>query len=1350
MCAIFRTHKMCAINSRLYTNFGNVLTKLRKQAGIAHQSDLAVMIRVTQQTVSRWEAGLSRPRGKQLSALAKALGADVNELLSAAGYSKTSITVTFDQPFPLEALSAESFERFCFQFLDAYYPGAQVHRAGKSGHAQHGIDIKVRSSDGVCHTFQCKRVQNFGPKNVLSAVAAHTVKSDMKVILLSRIASPKAREAVQLHPEWHIWDKEDISLRIRNLPMDARRRLVDVFFPGQQLALLGDGESGPWQTAEEFFAPFSTGRGLFRHSWKLVGRTREKDELVKALADSERQVVFLIGAGGAGKSRILKEAIADFQVHCADTLVRFLSPTSNISPKSLTEDFGNRKKLIIVDDAHDRTDLQHLFQHASLPPNNTRLLLAFRPYGRDYIEAQAGHFALTTDQIAKVELEGLELAEATALARQVLDDFSGPLNQAEDIGRITQDCPLATVIGAQIVSQKGVHFELAKNEDVFRSTLLGRFRDIVAGRIGNKSDAESLKKLLRIIALLQPFHPEDEALPGIAERIEGLQKYDTKRLIRVLTDGGILFKRGGELRLSPDMLADYITEDACIGGEEHSTGYAEHVFDFANTAQIENLLLNLGRLDWRRANGDPSRSKLLDDIWRKLFTSDDSAAHLRAVTEVAFYQPARALDFAEKLLREGRNLRDLPTLFKYVAYSYNHLRRACEGLWEIGKGDIDTLNQSPGHGIRILAELCSVQPHKPLPYNEAFVDFGLSLLENPESWRHKYSPFDILKGILQTEGHTSTSSGMTISLDPFSVRPTVVTRLRRKVIDNAIRMLSHGDTRIAVLAARFLHDALRYPMGGVGPEARAAWTREFVETLNSIHTKMQEASLHSVVLVEIISSISWHANYAGGETGDIANNIIHSMPQTIEFRTIRAFIDGYGHWVKFEDASQLEREWNSYNELVVADLLSQFQDGETLRATLERYLVDIELYYGERIASPAVLYSQLAQHSASLARATAEDALLRKDSRTKRFAGIALSKLFKESRAIGLDIARRFLESGCSQLHSAIGEGYFSSDSSAVEMQDEIALLEEILGSSDVWVLRSATHAVRIIARQDNRLAIELLKSSNLGVSDKVANDFLMIFHGNEVLPFSSLTEKDVETLLSKLSLLPALEGFWIERFLASAAKRYPTSTLRFFIDRVEYATVNKDWSFRACNCGPYVNTPLQFRESGQLPSIFQQISQWIESRSPEDSLFHHWAAKLFEAIFQPFDDELIILLQTWIDKTTLSGIRIISKLLDEANPSFIFDQCPFVAGFLERCKQLGPEYLKHAINALYSSAVMGEFSGKLGEPYPCDVDMKRKAESVLENMPRFSAAYELYDAVKKRAEENIRTALQERIAFES
>jgi transcriptional regulator with XRE-family HTH domain len=109
----------------------------------------------TQQTVNRWEAGLARPRDKQLPLLAQVLQADVNELMRTAGQAATKSAVTsFDQPFPIDALTPDSFERFCLYFLKRHYPGAKVHRLGGPGHAQDGLDIEVVFCNGFRYGFQ--------------------------------------------------------------------------------------------------------------------------------------------------------------------------------------------------------------------------------------------------------------------------------------------------------------------------------------------------------------------------------------------------------------------------------------------------------------------------------------------------------------------------------------------------------------------------------------------------------------------------------------------------------------------------------------------------------------------------------------------------------------------------------------------------------------------------------------------------------------------------------------------------------------------------------------------------------------------------------------------------------------------------------------------------------------------------------------------------------------------------------------------------------------------------------------------------------------------------------------------
>ena len=882
------THKMSANEGAPYAAFGSLLARLRQTAGIAQQSQLAELIKTSQQTVSRWEAGSSRPRANQIPLLAKVLRAEAEELLAAAGYAPKTTVTSFDKPFPVDGLSPESFERFCQSFLEYLYPDATVHAVGGQGHTQEGADIDVTFPDKTCHTFQCKRVLQFGPRDVDKAVAEHTRQAAEKVILLSRIASPRTRAAVQQHPDWDIWDKEDISRRVRTLPTEQQVRLVTTFFPEQRFALLGDTADGRWQTIEEFFAPYMAGRGAFSHDWPLIGRADDLAALLGKLEEDQIKVVLLTGTGGGGKSRVIKEAVEKYQTAHKELVIRFLSPTQEATGKSL-EELGEGEKLLIVDDAHDRGDLPILFQYVAAPENHTRLVLSLRPYGRDYIKFQAANFALAGEVMAEVALPPLSLAQATELARQVLERFSGPIGEAETIARLTLDCSLATVIGAQVVATDHRHFEMVKNEGVFRSTLLGKFQDVIAGRIVTKSDADLVREVLSVLALVQPFYPEDQTILQIVAAVEGIEAHDVSRIIRALTEAGVLFRRGGRFRLSPDLLADHIIEKACIGAGGLSTGYAEKVFAVAGDRYIEHVLLNLGKLDWRLANGRPSNSRLLDGIWGQLAPSSDyDDPHIKAVTAVAYFQPERALSFAERLIREGRYLRDLPELIKYAGYTADYTKRACECLWELGKRDSRALDPNPGHAIRVLSELCAVRPDKPLLFNEVVVDFGLSLLDRDDAWDNKYSPFDVLKGILHPDGHTTEALGRRFAIKKFSVNIEAVTALRTKVVDAVIRTLAHKNLRAAVLAAQSLHEALRYPMD-ITMEARQKWTADFVRTLEKIAVSIRSGNIDPLVSIEVAHAISWHAHHGMDETRAAARRILELVAQLPGFpHTTRA------------------------------------------------------------------------------------------------------------------------------------------------------------------------------------------------------------------------------------------------------------------------------------------------------------------------------------------------------------------------------------------------------------------------------------------------------------------------------
>ena len=738
-----------------YAALGARIRSIRSATGIATQAELAHQLGASQQTVSRWEAGTSRPRANELAKLAALLKVDVAELSHAAGYTPGAPTsVSFDRPLPLPSLLPDSFEYFCLDLLSTRFHGkADVHPAGKTGHKQCGIDIEARFRNNELHTYQCKREAQFGPEKVKRAIKEQTIAAKKKHILLSRVASPDARNELKRVNSWDLWDQIDITRIFRNLPKREQVRITDIYFPNQRFALTGELAAGPWQSVEAFFAPQLVDGRPFNQCWELVGRTTELDDLAHALADCSLAVVSLIGRAGEGKSRVLRSALEAFTTRHPGVRVVVASPTEEITTKSL-EDLGGGEKLLVVDDVHDRSDLTQLIRHVADTRSQARLLLIYRPYWRDPVVRELARYGLVGNLISSIELTKPTKQDAIVLATQVLTKSRAPIAAAEAIATVAYDSPLAVVVGAQIVASEGVHQELFGSNEVFKTMVLKHYERVIAQGIAQGKDQERVHKILRVLALIQPVVPDDTHVFKLLASIEEIEAPDASRLVRLLIDGGVLFKRGTRYRLSPDLLADSIIETACITPSGASNGYAERLFAASIPEHKEHVLLNLGRLDWRRNEGDTSESKLLDGLWSQLVWTDDYVnAQVKAAAAAAYFQPRQALAFARRLIDQGHgNDENVCRIVHGATYSLSYLAEACSLLWEAGQHDARPTHQHPNHAIRLLKELATPDPRKPAAFVDGVVDFALSILDYPKSWTGAYTPYDVLSGALATEG----------------------------------------------------------------------------------------------------------------------------------------------------------------------------------------------------------------------------------------------------------------------------------------------------------------------------------------------------------------------------------------------------------------------------------------------------------------------------------------------------------------------------------------------------------------------------------------------------------------------
>jgi transcriptional regulator with XRE-family HTH domain len=1335
-----------------YKAFGDLLVQLRKGAGFKRQSDFAASSGFPQQTISRWECGTSRPQTEDIRKLAAVLRQpSPDALLKAAGYSGPAPSghegiETFTRPLPLSALRPDEFEAFFHQFLFGLYPAsAKVHRVGGSGHKQDGLDLEVELPNGDIHSFQCKRHQQFGAAKVKAAIAAHSRRgAKKKVVALSRVASPDARQALPRRSAWEIWDVDDISLRVRTkLASDAAVRLIDTFFKGQRLALLGVPEAGPWMTVEEFFRPFTVRGRIFNHSWSMVGRDDEIAQTLAALSNNDISVVLISGAGGGGKTRLAKEACERFLATNPGHVVRFMSQNEVITKTSL-EDLGSAPRLLVVDDAHDRSDLGVLFHSAATPGSGTKVLLLSRPYGVDALNTQSMRSGLAAPQMLHLKISNLKMQQAKDLAKQILKALGRGEEYADDIARITYDCVLAVVIGAYLVAKEKISPALLSNEAEFRQQLLSHFTEIVAGEIGGGADAPRVKKVMTLIALVQPIQIESPDFGELVAAAEGIPSHETNQVLAQLAEVGVLFKRGGQYRLSPDLLSDFLVEKACIGVNGAPTLYADHINRHVGDAQLEHLLVNLGKLDWRLTHQDKRSGRLLDTIWGRLESAPAATYSVaKAVAAVAYYQPERALKFAENLMAQDRTLPELPRLLRHVAYNFEHLVPACNSLWRLGRGDERPLNPHPDHPIRVLGGLCAIEPRKPLEYNRAVVDFAVSLIKSNDAWAGLYTPIDICIRILETEGHTTTTVGRQMHMEPYLVDPDAVADLRDQVVDALLDLLPGDDLVKAVRGAQGLRNALAWPMGlfgrRVSQEVLDEWTKEHAKTLKKILALVQQKAIGPLVWVALLRSIEWHKDHGPLLTKTLAGEIFDLLSDSVEQRAVTAFVDGWGHLSRKTTSIQERMELGDARLSEVANDLNEcYPDAADLGGFVERQLVAIKQARIIENSSPLMLCEKLLNKSVPFMDWVIQRSIQEPQSEITAALGSALAVLRERGFERWLEVSQSLMARQLERFDVQVAR---SLQWRRVKCEaPEYDLFKTLLQSKSIKVVDVAIDALMRLSNVDPRQAIELYLEIDLSVSPKIADDVLMHLCDFGATSFQSLSQSDVERLLDKLLVLSELQGHWIQEFLARASAKFPDQAAKLLFARSEKALSPTEWSYRAVNVGPYIQVPLKFRESDRFSSLLEQAKDWAQSRKIERQSYGVFS-DLFVAMFAPFDQQVVDFLGAWLREASADEFYLISLIVGAAGPEFAFTYEGFVVALLEGAQRLGPEAYDDAFYFLTRTTIGAVRGGFIGEPSPADVAEMERATEVLKRLPRSTPAYKFYEVIRNGAEADINAA---------
>lgn len=1344
---------------------GDIVKEARKKFGW-NQAELARRLNIGQQTVSGWERGTSRPRRPEIARLARVLEIDADLLLKAAGHvgpvaNPRIVTLR------LSDLTPEKFEQFSADLVQLLHPDSSVHRFGEQGHKQDGVDIiAVKPSGEIDGAFQCKRRQQFGPEEVKKAVEA--VPKDFSLanyILLTRTASPDARKKILDYAGWFLWDDEDISRVIRQqIPKDRAVRLIDTYFPGMREPFLGVKEPGPWQTPEEFYGQF---RGnIYSHDWHMVGRADILKSSLDFVKDKDQWIAAIVGRGGIGKTRFLR-AIAD-AVEKPGHEVRILG-SKGVGPEHYELLPTEGELLVMIDDAHERTDIAEIVAGIKRVVPGAKVLLSLRPYGLTQLANDLRRIQVHTSEFPRWEIRDLTHDDAMQLVREILDDFRND-TVIKRLAHISTDCPLIAVVGAELLKRGDLNITSLEKDDGIRTEILSRMRDaLVADPLGG--NAEIRQKALEAISIMQPAHIKDETFQAALATMTGLDFDQLLPHINSLEDAGVLLRRGQSIRIVPDLLGDAILTDACFDSRSGMTkGYIERARQQLSGKPLQHVFINASRVDWQIRQEGGDATSLVQSLWdgvEKEFKDGGLRVRrslLELIKKVAYFQPDRALSLVQWALANptveleetedtlakiyppspADVLHAIPPILKSIAYNFDYLPPALDLLWQLARNDKRATNQYPDHPLRVLQDLAEYDIGKPPVFNQAVLDACKGWLTTPEPG-DVASPFDILERLLATEGTDNYSDGFKISFRPFAIRLDAVKDLRKQVIDIALERAKSPNLKEAVRAIKTIGEGLDYPHGMFGREVsdaeHDAWTGGFVETIKLLQPLATDAQLDPVVGLAIRKAIQWHQRYSKSATKQAAQAVIAKIPDDLEHHLTVLLYDGWGrllfeHMRDYEAAQK--RQTEHFDEFA-QKLVAHYPTDDLIGLIESRLKVINEAMSDDRGNSGPIVWHIIKQKP-EVGLAICRQVIESPDSALASLLPIVLGRLTEDKPDEVIALARKLLDTNDKNVCIGTAQAFGWNRAARSELlPGELELLRDLAVHEDWQVRIAVINAVHTIAKSDPLEAASLLLTIKIDDSQQLIQEFCGMLGSYGQLQWSELAPDQQDVALKQLEACESLSDHHITDFLAVVAKTNPDRVVELMMKRVEHDEQKPeddatDWKYQPV---PYHwEGDLSMRSHPKFGAILREIRDWIAAKPDSSWQRIRLGSEIFKHVTGgQFNDTVVAVLDEAINSGNSAQFSALTAIVHDIPRRVIWENVPLVTRILHAGEQLGGDHLKYVSSAMHSAVVSGTRSGTPGQPFPEDIEQKDNAGRIANSLPPGSIEKKFYKSLERSAD---------------
>jgi hypothetical protein len=779
-------------------------------------------------------------------------------------------------------------------------------------------------------------------------------------------------------------------------------------------------------------------------------------------------------------------------------------------------------------------------------------------------------------------------------------------------------------------------------------------------------------------------------------------------------------------------------------------------------------VVNLARIDWQVNSKQYERVPLVDILWhdieKEFKESGIRARHqiIQLVQKVAYFQPDKALVIAEWAIKNPTNkveklddifakvypptyqdvLHEIPAILKRVAYNMDYLIEAVNLLWELAKNDSRRPSQYPDHPIRVLQDLASYQIGKPVGFNDLIIDACEQWLKNDHISGHLYSPFDVLDGLLATEGSDDASEGFVITFRPYSINLSAVQKLRDRVNELAFQQIKSINITDATRAIKSIGVGLHYPHGLFGRTVEeremAIWTPIFVATIDKLTTIVTDERLDPVIDVTIRGILNWHVHYSKTDTNRAARKLFESLSRTLEHETALALHDGWGelfdHVSDHLQAEQKKQEWLNN---VATKVIAHNTDKEVAEILEKRLDQQQQIY--EDNGHPGQFVWTLIKARSTIGIEICRRILVDSKNPLNLILPTTLSQLADAEPRGAIEISWDLLKTDNITLIRSVAQAFGWNRGGRLELiEGELELLNILAINKDEYVRTAIIRTVKILAKKDKNVAINLLSRIQFGNSFIVAKEYFSLFGKHGDIDLTDLPKQLSKTIWLQLLVCPSIDDYHITEFLAEVSASNPDIVLKLLKGRVEADEKSHD-SDKFHALPHHWRHILQTGNQTHKQQMLREVRNWIAEK-PDSWQRIKMGAEIFMALAGAFDQVVIDVLYEAIRSGSKDQMRAVAAILREAPRSFVWEHVDFVKQILRAAANYDEKILQHVSSNLYASVISGVRSGTPGQPFNEDLEQRDKSLEIYRSLTPGTVEAKFYQSLERSARQSIKS----------